>query len=198
MRIAIIGAGISCLSCYLFLRKYGLAERHNITIYETREAADSSNTGEDNTETYNASAVGASISLGANGFRVLARLDKGLHEEVARTGHLIRICKISTARGWTLANIPAGPDGDETLMIGREDFWRCLTRRVPESALLRKKVVLLKIGETSSRLEFGDGSDAEADLVVGADGIWSVVRRAIVDAGAGKEEYKYSPHYEYA
>ena len=198
MRIAIIGAGISGLSFYLFLRKLGLTDKHHITIYEAREAVDRSTAAKHNAETYNASVIGASIGLSVNGLKVLKRLDEDLLDEVMRTGHVITTCKISTARGWILANVPVGPNDEEMLMIGREDFWRCLKKRTPGSLIARKKLANIEIADSTSTsmLLLSDSSNVEADLVVGADGIWSVVRRTIFDGGEGSGEYKYSPNFE--
>ena len=196
MRIAIVGGGLSGFSLYLWFEKLGLTKKNDVKIYEARQAADRTATGEDNKETYNASVVGASIGLSPNGPKVLKRLDEDLYNEVMNTGHVIKTCKITNARGWVLADVPAGPNNETMLMVGREEIWQCLRRRVPESVIVRKKVRKVEIGHSSNVLLFSDGSKAEADLVVGADGIWSVVRRAIFDAGEGKSEYKYSPHYE--
>ena len=95
------------------------------------------------------------------------------------------------------AILPSGPSGESSLMIGREDFWHYLRRRVPKEVIVGKKVTKIVIGVDSNSIVFADGSQSEAQLVVGADGIWSVVRRAIFDAPEGRGEYKYSPHYEY-
>ena len=96
-----------------------------------------------------------------------------------------------------MGNVPFGPSGESSLMIGREDFWHCLKRRVPEEVIVREKVTKIEFGDDINTTVFADGSKSMAELVIGADGIWSVVRRAIFDAPEGRSEYKYSPHYEY-
>lgn len=196
MRIAIIGGGLSGFSLYLWFQKLGLTTDHDVTIYEARQLTDAATSSGSTQETYNASVIGASIGLSPNGPKVLMRLNEDLYKEIMQTGHEIRTCKITNARGWTLADVPAGPNNETMLMIGREDIWQCFRRRVPESVIVRKKVKKVEIGETINVLLFSDGSEAEVDLVVGADGIWSIVRRAIFDAGEGMSEYEYSPHYE--
>ena len=195
MRIAIIGGGLSGFSLYLWFEKLGLIKDHEIKIYEARQSKEST-FGENNKETYNASVIGASIGLSPNGPKVLKRLDNDLHDEVMKIGHVLTTCKLSNARGWILGDVPAGPNNETMLMIGREDIWQCLRRRVSESVIVRKKLSKVEIGNLSNTLVFSDGSTDEVDLVDGADGIWSVVRRAIFDAGEGKSQYKYSPHYE--
>ena len=44
-------------------------------------------------------------------------------------------------------------------------------------------------------VRFEGGEAVDADLVVGADGIWSLTRKAMF--GVGEGEYQYAPHYEY-
>lgn len=196
MRISIVGGGISGLSLYLWLKKLGLDQKHDVKLYEARQNTSGTAADQTNTETYNASVIGASIGLSANGLKVLQRYDQGLYDEVMKAGHVLRTCKVSNARGWILADVPMGPNEHATLMVGREELWQSLKRKVPESVIVRKKVIKVQIRETVNVLHFSDGSEEVADLIVGADGIWSVVRRAIFDAPEGKSEYEYSPHYE--
>lgn len=194
MKIAIVGSGISGLSFWLFLRKLDLLRHHEVVIYEARQQRTSGS--DSNAETYNASVIGASIGLSTNGLNVLKRCDEGLHQEVTTTGHVIRTFKITNARGWTLGDAPVGPEGQTMVMIGRQAFWQILKKRVPNNVVVTKKLLKIEKRGAESALVFVDGSSAVADLVVGADGIWSVVRRAIFDAPAEDGEYEYSPYYE--
>lgn len=41
-------------------------------------------------------------------------------------------------------------------------------------------------------VRFEDGAEEEADLVVGADGVWSAVKKGVFDA----EDERFSPKYE--
>ena len=81
-------------------------------------------------------------------------------------------------------------------MIGRNEFWRLLSQRVPENVVVRKKVQEVVIEQHRNSLLFSDGDKAGADLVIGADGIWSAVRRAIFDEAGGKDDNEDAPHYE--
>ncbi|KAF2170010.1 hypothetical protein M409DRAFT_19623 [Zasmidium cellare ATCC 36951] len=197
MEIAIVGAGISGLSQYLFFRKLGLTDIHSIVIFEARQIKPGSSTGEQNAETYNASVIGASIGLSSTGLKVLKRLDPDLYDEVLQSGHVITSWKLSSSRGWTLAEIPAGGEDEMTVMIGRDAFWKILRKRVPDEAIQRRKVVDVELAHdaSGSRLVFEEGSTERFDLVVSADGIWSIGRRAFF-GGQGKQRYEYSPHYE--
>ncbi|KAK5704001.1 hypothetical protein LTR97_003014 [Elasticomyces elasticus] len=189
MRVVIIGAGVSGLSLYLWLDKLGLTKAHDITIYERRPDVSL----DDGSEI---SIVGGSIGITANGMRVIRTLDEQLFAEVVQAGHRINSWRISTARGWTLADAPTGGPGEDSVMIGREDFCRCFRKRVPEFVTKVKKVLDVEIGSTVNVLKFDDGSSAEADLVVGADGIWSILRRIMFGVQSDAKDYQYAPHYE--
>ncbi|KAI0481412.1 FAD/NAD(P)-binding domain-containing protein [Xylaria cf. heliscus] len=197
MKIAIIGAGISGLSEFLWLRKVGLLEEHSVTIYEAREAQDSNATAVANLETYNASVIGASIGLSPTGLHVLKRLDQDLHDEILRTGHIIRSWRMSNARGWTLANSPAGEDDETMVMIGRDACCQILRNRVPDEVIVRRKVVDVKLAEGNNkpRLVFQNQTTEEVDFVIACDGIWSRVRRAMFGA-QDSDQYEFSPKYE--
>ncbi|KAI1123199.1 FAD/NAD(P)-binding domain-containing protein [Nemania abortiva] len=197
MKIAIIGAGISGLSQYLWLRKVGLLEGHSITIYEARESQDRNATVAANPETYNASVIGASIGISPTGLHVLKRLDEDLYDEVMRTGHIIRTWRVSNARGWTLVDVPAGGVNEIMVMIGREACCQIFRNRVPDEAIVRRKVTDVRLAEGNNRpaLVFQDQTTEEFDFVIGCDGIWSRVRRAMFGAQE-LDQYEFSPHYE--
>ncbi|KAJ2999194.1 hypothetical protein NUW58_g58 [Xylaria curta] len=197
MKIAIIGAGISGLSQYLWLRKVGLLDDHSVTIYEAREAQDRSATAAANLETYNASVIGASIGLSPTGLHVLKRLDQDLYNEVLSTGHIIRTWRMSNARGWTLANTAAGGENEMMVMVGRDACCRLLRNRVPNDVIIRRKIVDVKLAEGNNRpaLVFQDQTTEDFDFVIACDGIWSCVRRAMF-GGQGQNQYEFSPQYE--
>lgn len=87
----------------------------------------------------------------------------------------------------------------KTLGCTRQDIWRCLRRRVPDELLFRKKVsevvsITGEDGKTRNIVHFKDGSPpAEADLVIGADGVKSTVRKALFP----DKKDAYPPQYEY-
>lgn len=197
MNIAIIGAGISGLSQYLWLRRVGILDDHSVTIYEAREAQDHRATAAANLETYNASVIGASIGLSPTGLHVLKRLDQALYDEVLKTGHIIRTWRISNARGWTLVNESAGGDNEMMVMIGRDACCQILRNRVPDEAVVRRKVIDVRLAEGNNRpaLVFQDQTTEEFDFVIGCDGVWSRARRAMFGA-QDRDQYEFSPQYE--
>ncbi|KAK5467749.1 hypothetical protein LTS15_000722 [Exophiala xenobiotica] len=158
--------------------------------------------------------IGAAIGLSRNGLNVLARFDpeqgddaSTLIKKVVLCGHPYQRWEVSTARGLKLVNtnivtkdtpaerqekIPASYQG---VLIARQAFWEILRDRVlqiaPEiSALQQRKVVGVIIGsETSPNIvEFEDGSQEQADLVVGADGLRSVLRKAMFESSESETD----------
>ncbi|KAJ8122198.1 hypothetical protein ONZ43_g1547 [Nemania bipapillata] len=197
MKIAIIGAGISGLSQYLWLKKVRLLNDHSVIIYEARETQDRNATAAVNLETYNASVIGASIGLSPTGLHVLKRLDQDLYDEILRTGHIIRTWRMSNARGWTLAHEPAGGDNETMVMIGRDACCQIFRNRVPDEVVVRRKVIDVRLAEGDNRpaLVFQDQTTEEFDFVIGCDGVWSRARRAIFGA-QDRDQYEFSPQYE--
>jgi salicylate hydroxylase len=72
--------------------------------------------------------------------------------------------------------------GEHTYTAHRADVHQAIRSRVPADSLrLGKRCVEVMLGQTSSRLRFEDGEIVEADIVIGADGIHSLVRAALAD-----------------
>lgn len=184
MHIVIIGSGISGLSIFLWLDKLGLATTNSIRIYEARADCSAGSSRDHDGPASNATFIGGALGLSPVGLRVLKRLDPDLEQELLRAGHWMGRWKMSNAKGWVLGETEVVESGGGVL-IGRETFWQCLRRRVPESVVVGgKKVVRVSAAdETASgkpSVAFEDGTSVEADLVVGCDGIWSKVRTAVL------------------
>lgn len=207
MKIVIVGGGISGLSTFLFLKKHlpnpaPPAKPHEIVVYESHDAGrdlERELYSKDATEqTTNTIAIGGGIGLGPNGLNALKHLDEDLFHEIARSGHTITKWRMSCARGWELASIGVQTEESppmNSVMIGRQQLWHCIRERVPDEVIVKQKVS--KVVSADGRppvVSFADCSpDVECDLVIGCDGLRSVVRRAIFsDAG----DDAYSPHYE--
>ncbi|KAI0200792.1 FAD/NAD(P)-binding domain-containing protein [Astrocystis sublimbata] len=194
MNIAIVGAGIAGLAQYLWLRKVGLLDKHTVTIYEARADQDATAA---SPEAYSASVIGAAIGLSPTGLHVLERLDRELYDEVWGTGHIIQSWRMSNARGWTLADSPAGGGKERTVMIGRDACCQILRKRVPNEVIVTRKVidVILAEGNNKTKLVFQDQTTEDCDFVIACDGIWSRVRQAMFGA-QNPDEYDFSPKYE--
>lgn len=81
--------------------------------------------------------------------------------------------------------------GGRLLSVMRPDLERALREQLPDSVDLRFTTSLTHVdnGDDGVRLALGDGSTLEADLLVGADGIHSTVRRLVF--GEERQYFRY-------
>ncbi|HEX6352812.1 FAD-dependent monooxygenase [Actinophytocola sp.] len=163
LRVAVLGAGIGGLTLSAALDRVGV--RHE--VYEQARRL---------TE------VGAGIQLAPNAVRVLDRL--GLAEHLRSVA--VRIDAIEMRRwddGDTISRLPLGAEcerefGAAYYTAHRADLLAGLASVVP-SVQLGFRCVRASSTEDRARLVFDDGV-VDAGVVVGADGIHSVVRDQIV------------------
>ncbi|MFC9236319.1 FAD-dependent oxidoreductase [Streptomyces decoyicus] len=164
-RILVIGGGIAGTATALALHKAGF----DVTVHEAHPG-----TAED---------IGAFLTLASNGMRALAQLDAS--DAVTALGFPLRSMRVLDDQGGQMAQVPLGEADDMVLR------YRCL-RRGELNAALQAEVVRRGIGlshgarlvsvendpdEVTAR--FADGSAATGDLLIGADGLSSAVRRLI-------------------
>jgi salicylate hydroxylase len=166
-RVAIVGAGIGGLTLAAELRRRGLDPQVYEQTAELRE-------------------VGAAVALSANANRFLRdRLDVGaeLAEHAADVDGLI----FRDGRdGRTIGRVLSRQEyydraGAPYYGIHRADLQQILKTAVGEDIIhLGKKCVRVEQSEHTAILHFADGDTAEADLVIGADGIRSMLRREML------------------
>jgi salicylate hydroxylase len=162
LRVAVVGAGIGGLSAALALLKAGF----DVQVYE--QAA---KFGE----------IGAGIQISPNASRLLHRLD--LKEAMDKSG--VRPRAVHQKRwddGRTLQRAPLGPEvearfGAPYYHFHRGDLAALLAEALPrERAHPGHRLVDLEDKGDKIVARFDNGIRAEADLLVGADGIHSKVR----------------------
>lgn len=164
-RIAILGAGIGGLAAAAFLSKAGLSA----TVYEQAPEL---------TE------VGAGLVVPPNAVRLIRRL--GVMD--AFLGCAVPLDVGWEFRRWADGTVLSAEDlstcaalyGEDTYTAHRADLLDVLARAVPDGTVrLGKRCVRLEIGARGPALYFKDGKAVEPDIVVGADGVHSVVRGAV-------------------
>ena len=165
-RIAIVGGGIGGLAAAAFLRRQGLPSTVYVQAAQLTE-------------------VGAGLVVAPNAARLLRRLGvlDHLRERAVQldTGWEFR----RWADGTVLSseNLSAACErlyGEHTYTAHRADLLRVIASRVPADSIeLGRKCTGLDFRRGALRLDFADGQCAEADVVIGADGVHSLVRAAI-------------------
>ncbi len=199
MRIVIIGGGISGLSTYLFLQKLLASSRNvSISIYESHGSSKRSTNSDDSTDDQEPETIGAGLGVSPNGMRVLRHLDPEIHDAVAEQGYPVLRFNIRNARNWSLGSYPANGGKDiveKTVMSSRQGVWHCLRKKVPDEAIITgKSVKMVERKENEKMVLILDARESEeVDFVIGADGVKSVVRKAVL--GDGNVD-SYTPSYE--
>ena len=205
MKIAIIGAGISGLSLYLFLRKYiPTLKEDEVVIYDAHQAPRRQ---DNQAHTYGqsladgATFIGGGLGVAPNGMRILRELNPQLHDEVVAQGYPVPRFQFKNARNQALGSMPtvhvSHGEPEYMVMTSRQGFWYCLRDLVPDESLhCGKPVVRVHEAESGKYVvEFKDGSKTatQYDMVVGADGVKSVVKKAVLCDGIRDN---YPPQYK--
>ncbi len=174
LKVAIVGGGIGGLVLALALRERGIS-------FDVYEQADELRE------------IGAAVALSANGTRELRRL--GLCEQVESVSVVPSALVI---RRWDSGEIIAdhaiGRDGAYEATFGapyygvhRVALLQALAERLADEGVnLGRRCVGVDERDSGAELRFADGSSACADLVVGADGVHSVIRPHVVGEVRGR------------
>jgi FAD-dependent urate hydroxylase len=158
LRILVVGAGVSGISVARGLLRDG----HDVTVFERRP---------------DVQAGGGAVTIWSNGETVLGQL--GVDMEGA--GQLLSAVRVLTSTGRPLATL------DVTAMVNRLG---APVRMVPRRVLLERllegfptdrircnsRAVGVVSTQNGVRVEFENGSSADGHLLIGADGLHSMVR----------------------
>ena len=175
LKIAIVGGGIGGLATAAFLNQAGLSA----TVYEqTRELRE----------------IGAGLVVAPNMARLLRRL--GVLDQLLKTA--VRLETGWEFRRWQDGAVLSAEDldtrcerlyGEHTYTAHRADLLDAINGAVPDDAVrLGKRCARIDVGQAGAttnpgraRLTFADGAVAGADVVIGADGIHSLIRAAVTE-----------------
>lgn len=167
-RVLVIGGGIAGAATAVALRKAGI----DVVVYEAHPDS--------------AEDIGAFLTLASNGMRALAQLDAS--DAVTAVGFPLTSMRVLDGAGAEVAHVPLGEAADPLLR------YRCLRRGELNTALQTeagRRGVDIRHGARFTSVEdgpdgvtahFADGSTATGDVLVGADGLHSTVRRSISPA----------------
>lgn len=163
----IMGGGIAGPALALFLRKAGISS----AVYEAYSRG---------------AGVGGGLNLAPNGMNVLAAL--GLAEKVRSLGAPALENCFRSETGWVLARFAnGGPKyGQGAVSMLRADLQKVLAEEVARQQIPfvhGKRLVGLNQDDIKVVAQFADGSSAEGDLLIGADGIHSQTRKCLFPDG---------------
>ena len=161
LRILVIGAGVGGISIARGLLRDG----HDVTVFERRA---------------DVTAGGGAVTIWSNGATVLRQLGV----DMTGAGQLLSTVRVVSSTGRRLANF------DVNALVNRLG---APVRMVPRRVLLQRlldgfpadrircdsRVVGVLSTHDGVRIEFDDGRFAEGDLVIGADGLHSMVRDVV-------------------
>jgi salicylate hydroxylase len=161
LRVAIVGGGIGGLSAATFLIRQGIEVR----VYE---------------KSHTLGEVGAGLTLSPNARRLLHRL--GMQDELeAVGGDMSGASTFYRKDGTRVAPMTLeASDGIAMLGMHRADLLEIFARQLPDGVVeTGHECTDFQQLDTCVRLVFANGRTAEADIVVGADGIRSRMREVI-------------------
>lgn len=158
LRVLVVGAGVAGISIARGLLRAG----HDVTIFERRP---------------NVTTGGGAVTIWSNGATVLEQL--GVDMDGA--GQLLSTVQILTSTGRRVATLDvralADRLGAPVRMVPRHVLLERLLDGIPEDRIRSgSRAVEVVSTRDGVRIEFDDGSSADGDLLIGADGQHSMVR----------------------
>jgi salicylate hydroxylase len=161
LRAVVVGGGIGGIAAAVALARAGI----DVEVHEQAQQL---------------AEVGAGVSLAPNGLRMLERL--GVSEGIRRVGVRYAASELRLPDGRAVRHEPyrfamAG----QNVGIHRADLLALLAGQLPLGAVRTgHRCTSFSQDEGSATVSFADGSTATADVVIGADGIHSVLQGFVV------------------
>ncbi|MER6522854.1 FAD-dependent monooxygenase [Streptomyces sp. NPDC001553] len=164
MKALVIGAGIGGLTCAVALRRVGVDVEVYERATELREA-------------------GSGLSVMSNAVTALAGL--GIDLGLDKRGQAVESFTIMDRRGRLIRDLPfkdaCEQVGAPSFCLGRADLQEALLTEVGDCPVhLGAAAADFEIGDPGVTVRFKDGRSASGDVLIGADGFNSAVRRRLV------------------
>ncbi|MGD1171729.1 FAD-dependent oxidoreductase [Mycobacterium seoulense] len=161
LRALVVGAGVGGISVARGLLRDG----HDVTVFERRP---------------DVRAPGGAVTIWSNGEMVLRQLGV----EMDGAGQLLSTVRALTSTGRPLATLDVSAIADRlgapVRMVPRRILLERLLDGFPADRIrCDSHAIALAATPDGVRVEFGDGSSAEGDLLIGADGLHSMVRDSV-------------------
>ena len=163
LRIAVIGGGIGGLTAARALLRRGF----EVHVYESSPELKE---------------IGAGVALGPNAMKALRSLD--LEDPVRAIGYQSDYQQLRTWKGRIISKtdptVSARRFGASGCTIHRADLLDVLAQSVPADFVsLSARCEAVTTSDDGAAARFTDGTEIEADVVLGADGIHSAVRASL-------------------
>ncbi|MFD5931685.1 FAD-dependent monooxygenase [Streptomyces sp. NPDC060333] len=164
MKALVIGAGIGGLTCAVALRRVGVDVEVYERATELREA-------------------GSGLSVMSNAVTALAGL--GIDLGLDKRGQAVESFTIMDRRGRLIRDLPfkdaCEQVGAPSFCLGRAELQEALLTEVGDCPVhLGAAAADFEIGDPGVTVRFKDGRSASGDVLIGADGFNSAVRRRLV------------------
>ena len=164
--IAIIGAGLGGLACAIALRKQGIEAQ----VYE---------------QASNFRPVGGGLALFPNGLNFLELIEPDIVKDIKNAGCCVQKIVRKNIAGDTVSSSPTTQlrekYGQTIVTIWWWHLQQILASKLPDNSIhLNCQCIDFEQSEQGIIIHFEGGKTARADLLIGADGIQSVVRKTLI------------------
>ena len=165
--VAIIGAGLGGLACAIALRKQGI----DVRVYEKAKKF---------------RPAGAGLGLLPNGFNSLEAIDLDLVKDIKSSGCCVSKSTLKNTLGETIRTNPRNnlfldKYGHSLVTVWWWNLQQILASKLPEEIInLDRRFIDFQQNKDSVEIYFENGTTASADLLIGADGIKSAVRKKLI------------------